>query len=114
VSIYFAEPTAVEVTVTQVTVLAEPQTISVTAGQQGPPGPGRTYAATIGDGTTLTFTVVHSLGTQDVIVGMYEAASPYQDVSGNGYIVEHTDTVSVTLTFTNPPAADEFRVVVMR
>lgn len=67
------------------------------------------YTSTIGDGTTSTFTVTHSLGTRDVIVTCYSLSSPYETLLP---VVTRPDTSSVSLSFMTPPASNSVRVMV--
>ena len=71
----------------------------------GPQG----FSATIGDGAASTFNVVHSLGTTDVMVQVYEVAS------GDQWIVEvSTNSVNaVDILFGFVPTAGQFRVQVI-
>jgi hypothetical protein len=67
------------------------------------------YAATIGDGTNTSYTVTHNLDTRDVIVSLYDTASPYAEVMAD---VEHSTTNTITLLFSVAPTTDKYRVVV--
>ncbi len=69
----------------------------------------RKYKATLSTSAT-SYTVTHNLGTQDVIVQIYEVASPYQQVFTD---VEHTSANVVTIKFASAPTAGEYRVVVI-
>lgn len=69
----------------------------------------RLYAATIGDNASTSLTVTHNLGTRDVIVNVYNAGSPYEEVVCD---VEHTTTNSVTCIFSTAPATSSLRAVV--
>lgn len=68
------------------------------------------YAALVGNGTDTSITVTHNLGTRDVDVTIYEAASPYAEIE---VAVEHTDDNSATLKFNAAPATDEYKAVVI-
>ena len=68
------------------------------------------YAATFGDGATTSYVITHSLGTNDVIVGVYYVGSPYQVVQCE---VQLTSTNTITLIFTTAPSANSLRVVVI-
>lgn len=72
---------------------------------------GGTYAETIGDGATTTFTITHNLGTRDVGVFIWKAASDY---SREEATVKAATTDTVTVTFTVAPSAGQFRVVVFK
>ncbi len=68
----------------------------------------RKYAATIGDGTSTSIAVTHSLGTQDVTVSVQDASTHafvWCDVTANS-------TSQVTLGFAVAPASNSLRVVV--
>jgi len=63
----------------------------------------------IGDGTTTTFTITHTLNTTDVIVQVYSTST--------GETVEcdtvRASTTSVTVTFASAPAAGAYKVVLI-
>ena len=67
------------------------------------------YATNIGDGTATSYTVTHNLATKDVIVSIYDNASPYAEVMTD---VEHTTTNTITVLFSVAPTLDKYRVVV--
>lgn len=72
---------------------------------------GATYAATFGDGAATTFAISHSLGTRDLSVHVYDAAT-YAQVFCN---VTRTDVNTVTLdTSPTVPTSAQYRVVVQR
>lgn len=67
------------------------------------------FSATIGDGVASTFNVVHSLGTTDVMVQVFDVANGDQwitEVSTNG-------ANSVDITFGFVPTVGQFRVQVI-
>ena len=70
----------------------------------------RTYAAAVGDGSSTSITVTHNLGTRDVLVQVFEAASPYALVLCD---VEAATTNTVTLGFNTAPASGQYRVKVV-
>ncbi len=72
--------------------------------------PGK-YATLIGDGSTASIAVTHSLGTRDVVVSAHDA-STYVEVEVG---VEKTSTNVVTLTFgaSSIPATNSVRVTVI-
>lgn len=72
-------------------------------------GSGAVYLATIGDGTTSTFTITHNLGTRDVVVVVRNALSPYEVIQ---VYWTATTASSVTLDFGMPPASNSVRVAV--
>jgi hypothetical protein len=67
------------------------------------------YAANVGDGTNTSYTITHNLATRDVIVSLYDNASPYAEVMAD---VEHSTTNTITLLFSVAPTTDKYRVVV--
>jgi hypothetical protein len=69
----------------------------------------RKYAETLSTSST-SYSVTHSLDTTDVIVQIYQAASPYAQVEAD---VKHTDADTVTIDFAVAPSAGEFKVVVI-
>jgi hypothetical protein len=73
-------------------------------------GLAKRYASAIGDGSTTDIVVTHNLGTRDVAVTVYDAASPYAEVDAD---VEHTSTNTVTVKFATAPASGAYRAVVL-
>lgn len=68
----------------------------------------RKFAQTIGNGSSSSITVTHNLGTQDVIVQVYEIATN-ETVECD---VIRSSTTQVTLGFAVAPANNSLRVVV--
>ena len=69
-----------------------------------------TYAASIGDGNATSIAVTHNLGSQDVIVQLYDASSldtVYADVV-------RTSTSVVTIDFASAPATNDIRVLISK
>lgn len=69
-----------------------------------------TYATSIGDGSATSYAVTHNLGTQDVIVQLYDASSldtVYADVV-------RTSTSAVTIDFAVAPTANDIRVLISK
>ena len=69
-----------------------------------------TFAASIGDGSNTSYTVTHNLGSQDVIVQLYDASSldtVYADVV-------RTSTSVVTIDFATAPATNDIRVLITK
>jgi hypothetical protein len=69
----------------------------------------RKYAETLSSSST-SYSITHGLDTTDVIVQIYQAASPYAQVEAD---VKHTDADTVTIDFAVAPSAGEFKVVVI-
>jgi len=69
----------------------------------------RKYAETLGASAT-SYTITHNLGTSDVTVQIFEAASPFAQVEAD---VKRTSLNVVTVDFAIAPAAGEYKVVVV-
>jgi len=70
----------------------------------------RFYATSIGDGSATSYTVTHNLGSQDVIVQLYDASS-LDTVFAD---VVRTSTSVVTIDFATAPTANDIRVLVTK
>ena len=82
---------------------------ATTAGfDTGSPVLSRVAAKAVGDGSATSFTVTHNLGTRDVAVQVYDAAS-YDTVIAD---VVRTSTSVVTVSFASAPSSNAYRVVV--
>lgn len=68
---------------------------------------GTTYFATIGNGSTTTFTITHGLSTRDLVVSFTETASPYASFST---LWEATTLNAITVYFETAPTANAVRV----
>ena len=68
------------------------------------------YATSVGDTSTTSFTVTHSLNTRDVIVQVREVASPYAVVIAD---VAATTADTVTVAFATAPSSNQYRVTVI-
>jgi hypothetical protein len=69
-----------------------------------------TYSVAIGDGSATSIAVNHNLGTQDVIVQLYDTSSldtVYADVV-------RTNTNTVTVSFASAPASGDIKVLVSK
>ena len=69
-----------------------------------------TFATSIGDGSNTSYTVTHNLGSQDVIVQLYDASSldtVYADVV-------RTSTSVVTIDFASAPTTNDIRVLITK
>jgi hypothetical protein len=69
----------------------------------------RKYAETLGSSST-SYTVTHNLGTSDVTVQIFEAATPFAQVEAD---VQRSGMNSVVINFASAPSAGEYRVVVV-
>lgn len=69
----------------------------------------RKHAETLGASAT-SYTITHNLGTTDVTVQIFEAASPFAQVEAD---VKRTSSNVVTVDFAIAPSAGEFKVVVV-
>jgi hypothetical protein len=69
----------------------------------------RKYVTTVGDGTALTYAITHNLGTREVSVQVYDAAT-YDTVETD---VVRNSTSQVTIGFTAAPASGAYKVVIV-
>jgi hypothetical protein len=67
------------------------------------------YSAAIA-GTAVSEVITHNLGTRDVVVQLYNASTPWEQVECD---VEATSTNTITLRFATAPSAGQYRVVVI-
>lgn len=67
------------------------------------------YAATIGDGTALSFAITHNLNTQDCVVSIRDVATNTEAMTTTVF----TDVNNVTVSFAQAPATGQYRVVVV-
>lgn len=73
------------------------------------------YAETIGNGSSTSFTIEHLLGTRDVSVTVYDVSSHAElPIGATLTSVVHTTRDTVTVTFAAAPASGAYRVVVRR
>jgi hypothetical protein len=70
----------------------------------------RKYATSIGDGSSTSYVVTHSLGTQDVIMQVRQVATPYAEVECD---MQSTSTTTSTFVFTVAPTTNQYRVMVI-
>lgn len=67
------------------------------------------FNATFGDGSNTTYTITHNLGTRDVVVDIYETASPYGRVFAQ---VDATTINAIDVTLNTAPASNSLRAVI--
>jgi hypothetical protein len=77
-------------------------------------GGGGAYAETIGDNSATSFQVTHDLGTEDVIVQLYDltGADPVEATADAASITVDDDD-NVTIAFGSAPGTDDYRVIVL-
>lgn len=70
---------------------------------------GRVKSFDVGDGSSTSIALTHSLGTRDVIVQVHQKSSPYAMI-----LVYHecNSTSQVTLVFNTAPSLNEFRATI--
>jgi hypothetical protein len=66
------------------------------------------YATSVGDGSSTTYTITHSLATLDVIVQLYRNSGSFEQIETD---VQHATTNTITLNFNAAPSTNQFRVV---
>lgn len=69
------------------------------------------YAATVGDGTSLSFTLEHGLGTRDLSVIFRDAFTGI--VSGNAAVVTTLADDSARLDFSTAPTTGQYVVTLL-
>lgn len=70
---------------------------------------GRSFAQTVGDGAATSFAIAHGLGTRDVVVQVYQAATPFEQVWAT---VRRTTIDAIDVVFATAPTTGQYRVVV--
>ena len=79
----------------------------------------RSFAALLDDSvsgvskSSNTFTVTHGLATRDVIMQVYEAASPYENIQVD-IARSASNTNDITIDFANDPGNGNYRVLVTK
>ncbi|ALA47853.1 hypothetical protein ABE137_12725 [Brevibacillus laterosporus] len=68
------------------------------------------FVQSIGDGTSTSIAVTHNLGTQDVLVMIREADSPYSKVDAD---IRVSDNNSILINFAVAPTKNQYRVVIV-
>ena len=70
----------------------------------------RKYVEVIGDASNTSFDVIHNLGTRDITVMVRENNAEYNVVETD---VLMKDNNSVTIGFTDAPALNSYRVIIV-
>lgn len=68
------------------------------------------YATTIGDGSNLSYTITHNLGTRDIILQARNVSSPYENYN---VAWEATTINTATVYFDSAPASNSVRIKVI-
>lgn len=71
------------------------------------------YSETVGDTTTTTFNITHSLNSSAVAVEVIEVSSGDGLVAGTDYTWSVTDNDTIQVVFASAPGTDDARVVVL-
>lgn len=69
------------------------------------------YSAIIGDGSSTSITVTHSLGTREVLIMAWENVAPYAAVYPS---IELPSVNTATFVFAAPPAVSSIKVLIAR
>ncbi|MBL7682732.1 MAG: hypothetical protein JNK00_05190 [Flavipsychrobacter sp.] len=67
------------------------------------------YTQDIGDTETTDFDIAHNLGTRDVVVSVYSVLTGNQAIADIRYESQN----NIKVSFSSPPKAGMFRVVVI-
>ena len=70
----------------------------------------RKFATAVGDGSTTAIVVTHGLGTQDIIMMVRLATTPYSQVECD---MAATSTTTSTFTFNVAPTTGQYRVMIV-
>ena len=79
------------------------------SGTGGGGGGGGGYAQDIGDNVATSIAVAHGLGTEDVVVSVWDKTAPFREVDVD---VDHTDANTITLGFVVAPTLNQYRVFI--
>ena len=83
---------------------------NISGGGGSNPSYNSSFVGTIGDGITQAITVNHGLGTENVLVGVWEASGPMIEVDCSITIV---DSNNITFGFTTPPPLNSIKVIIV-
>jgi hypothetical protein len=93
-------------------VLSASYALTASFALNGGGGGGASFSTDIGTGADTTINVTHGLGTRDVHVTVYSASGDYATVICD---VQRSSSLNdIKLIFANPPATNEYRVVVSK
>lgn len=67
------------------------------------------YSSNVGDGSANTFSVVHSLGKENVTVSVRENSSGYYVYPD----VKYANTNAISIEFVTTPSANQYKVIVL-
>ncbi len=70
------------------------------------------FTGLVGDGASTSITVTHNKDSQDIIPALYDAASPYGEVSA-GIAATTADTTTVS-GFGSPPTTNQYRIALQK
>ena len=68
------------------------------------------FTTNIGDNNATSFTISHGFNTRNVLVQIFENASPYAQIETD---VEHVDLNNVTIRFTVKPTTNQYQVIIV-
>lgn len=72
-------------------------------------------AGNVGDGVASTFTVNHTLNTQDLIVQIKDTSDGYKDISPASVNCKSPTTSTITLDFgAEVPTTNQYRIVIKK
>ena len=70
------------------------------------------FTASIGDGSSTTFSIPHNLSTLNPIIQIRLTSSPYTFLT-SGFSAELSDSNTASLTFTSAPASNQYTVIIV-
>src|SRR5690606_21352861 len=78
------------------------------------PTAGGAFAETIGDNSNTSFQIQHDLGTQDLVVQLWDlTGSEPIEATGDASQIKIDDDNNITVIFSAAPATDSYRVVIL-
>ena len=70
------------------------------------------FTASIGDGSTTTFSITHGLSTLNVIIQIRMTSSPYTFIT-SGTTISLTDSNTASITFSSAPTSNQYTIIVI-